>query len=76
MLDSVDIIIEVARTGLERTLSPFSKNDVLYSVGLSSDIIQAFMLFTEVTSIEFERDLPPGIQLRRIRPRVGLGLAG
>lgn len=63
------------------TFSALSKNDVLYSPGVSGDSTHAWeLLLAAVTSCEFDRDLPPpGSQLLRSRPRlssrVGLWLS-
>jgi hypothetical protein len=56
------------------TFSPFLRNEALYSACVSSDRTHATEVFALETSIELERDLPPGNQLLRMRPRVGLWL--
>jgi hypothetical protein len=65
---------EVQQGTMPPTFSPFLSNETLYSARVSSDRTQALESFALETSTEFERDLPPGSQLRRRRPRVGLWL--
>lgn len=57
-------------------MSAFVRNDGLYSEVLSSVIIQACIFIAgDETSTELDRDLPPGIQLLRMRPLDGLWVA-